>query len=129
MPECGFDAIDTNVLENQTSVHCLMRRPIAKRTIRPKVSTMPRQKSEAAAFLDIYKLTVEKKRLEQELEYLEQRRTQINQRLAVLDRQVDGLENTVEELRQDAPSPQSSDSSNRSEPPQNDIFDMLTLDY
>jgi chromosome segregation ATPase len=105
-----------------------MRRPTAKRTIRPKVSTMPRQKSEAAAFLDIYKLTVEKKRLEQELEYLEQRRSQISQRLVVLEQQVNGLENSIEVMRQDSPSPQSS-KADRSELPQNDIFDMLTLDY
>jgi chromosome segregation ATPase len=106
-----------------------MRRPIAQRTIRPKVSTMPRQKSEAAAFLDIYKLTVEKKRLEQELEYLDQRRVQINQRLTVLDQQVNGLEHTVEDLRQASPPSSASKSSDRPEPPRNDIFDMLTLDY
>ena len=63
--------------------------------IRPKFSSMPRQKSEAAVFLDSYKLTVEKKRLQQELDSLNQRRSQIMQRLAIIDR-------TVEELDSDA---------------------------
>lgn len=76
-----------------------MRRPPSRGRIQPKVSTMPRQKSEAAAFLDIYKLVVEKKRLQQELESLDQRRQQIHGRLAVLDRQVSDLEYTVEKLR------------------------------
>jgi len=67
--------------------------------IRPKISTMPRQKSEAAAFLDIYKLVVEKKRLQQELESLDQRRQQICDRIAVLDRQVSALEGNVDQMR------------------------------
>lgn len=69
-------------------------------TIRPKISTMPRQKSEAAAFLDIYKLVVEKKRLQQELEGLDARRSQICDRIAVLEQQVAGLEGSVEQMRE-----------------------------
>lgn len=70
-----------------------------KGTIRPKISTMPRQKTEAAAILDLYKLVVEKKRLQQELGNLEQRRQQIDQRLAVLERQIVVTEQDVEKLR------------------------------
>lgn len=79
-----------------------MRRPPAKSRIHPKVSTMPRQQSESAAFLDIYKLVIEKKRLQQELQGMEQRRQQILDRLAVLENQVDALENTAHHLRQTA---------------------------
>jgi len=68
--------------------------------IRPKFSSMPRQQTEAAAFLDSYKLTVEKKRLQQELDSLNQRRDQILQRLSVIDRQVETLETRAATWRQ-----------------------------
>lgn len=80
-----------------------MRRPSARGTIRPKVSTMPRQKTEATAFLDLYKLVIEKKRLQQELHSLEQRRQQITDRIAVLDGQVAELENNVQQMREEVP--------------------------
>ena len=67
--------------------------------IRPKFSSMPRQQSEAAAFLDSYKLTVEKKRLQQELTSLNQRRDQILQRLATIDRTVDNLDDHAKKWR------------------------------
>ena len=67
--------------------------------IRPKFSSMPRQQSEAAAFLDSYKLTVEKKRLQQELNSLNQRRDQILQRLAAIDRTVDNLDDHAKKWR------------------------------
>ena len=74
--------------------------------IRPKVSTMPRQKTEAAAYLDIYKLVNEKKRLQQELETLEQRRDRIQQRLQAIETQVEQLEQSAHTLRDDPPLPQ-----------------------
>lgn len=67
--------------------------------IRPKFSSMPRQQSEAAAFLDSYKLTVEKKRLQQELSSLNQRRDQLLQRLAAIDRTVDHLDDHAKQCR------------------------------
>jgi hypothetical protein len=60
---------------------------------------MPRPKTEAAAYLDIYKLITEKTRLERELEALEQRRDRIVQRLEILDTQVETLENSAHQLR------------------------------
>jgi len=66
---------------------------------------MPRQKTEAAAFLDLYKLVIEKKRLQQELQSLAQRRQQITNRLAVLDSQVAELENDVQQMREEVPIP------------------------
>jgi hypothetical protein len=60
---------------------------------------MPRQKTEAAAYLDIYKVVTEQKRLEQELEVLEQRRDRILQRLQVLEVQAQTLEASAHQLR------------------------------
>lgn len=81
-----------------------MRRNPGKGRIHPKVSTMPRQQSEAAAFLDIYKLVIEKRRLQQELQGMDQRRQQILDRLTVLENQVMALENTAHHLRESLPS-------------------------
>lgn len=79
-----------------------MRRNLSRGRIQPKISTMPRQQSEAAAFLDIYKLVIEKKRLQQELHSMDERRQQILDRLSVLDQHVTILEDTAHQMR-DAP--------------------------
>lgn len=76
-----------------------MRPHRSKGQIVPKVSTMPRAKTEAAAYLEIYKLVNEKKRLQHELEQLEQRREIIQKRLEVLTQQVDNLETSAHQLR------------------------------
>ena len=72
---------------------------VAPGKIRPKVSTMPRPKSQAADYLNIYKLEIEKKRLLQELQALEQRRHQINERMMSLDSQIAVLENGIQQQR------------------------------
>ncbi len=72
-------------------------------SIRPKLSTMPRQKTEASAYLDMYKLALEKKRLQQELQNIEQRRQQILQRLALLDVQMAEQEKNAKQLREAPP--------------------------
>jgi hypothetical protein len=77
-----------------------MYRQVPKGRILPKVSTMPRQQSEAAVVLDIYKLAIDKERLQQELQGIEQRRQQILQRLEVLEAQVDQLEGQAHHLRE-----------------------------
>jgi prefoldin subunit 5 len=59
------------------------RRPPSR--IPPKISTLPRQNSEATQYLDIYKLTIEKKRLQSQLVDLDQRRQRIQARLAELN--------------------------------------------
>lgn len=71
--------------------------------IRPKVSTMPRQKTEAAAYLDIYKLVNEKTRLQYEFESLKERRDRIEKRLEVLDVEIAALEQSAHQLRDAAP--------------------------
>ena len=114
-----------------------MRRNLAKGRIHPKISTMPRQQSEAAAFLDIYKLVIEKKRLQQELESMEQRRQQILTRLVVLDSQVAELENTAHQLRDASSTPDASASPAPIAPPfkhsmrtsTGDTIDALFLEY
>ncbi|MGG6238131.1 hypothetical protein ACQ4N7_05780 [Nodosilinea sp. AN01ver1] len=77
----------------------------APRRIFPKVSTMPRPQTEAAQYLDMYKLTVEKKRLQQELEYIDERRQRLCDRLAEINRETEGLDAQAAILRQPAQSP------------------------
>lgn len=76
-----------------------MRSPLSQNLNPPKISMMPRPKTEAAAYLDVYKLITEKTRLEGELETLDQRRDRIVQRLEILDTQVETLENSAQQLR------------------------------
>jgi chromosome segregation ATPase len=105
------------------------RRNLAKGNIRPKISTMPRQRSEAAAFLDIYKLVIEKKRLQEELENIDARREQILQRLVVLDQQVSDLEGNVQKMRAADETPDNVP--NRPAPSQStsEPFNTLFLEY
>lgn len=73
------------------------QRPPSK--IQPKVSTLPRQRTEAAHYLELYKLTVEKKRIQQELDNLEQRRQRLYNRLAELEQQADAVNGLASTLR------------------------------
>lgn len=70
---------------------------------RRPISTMPRQKTEAAAYLDIYKLVNEKTRLQKEFQALEERRDRIQSRLEVLDVEIDALEKSAHQLRDATP--------------------------
>jgi hypothetical protein len=65
----------------------------------PKVSTLPRQRTEAAHYLDMYKLTVEKKRIQQELENIDQKQQRLQERLAEIDHHLGGLGDGAEALR------------------------------
>ncbi|MCY7276637.1 MAG: hypothetical protein LH702_23605 [Phormidesmis sp. CAN_BIN44] len=75
--------------ESQVS---LMRPYCSLTDARPKISSMPRPKTEAAAYLNLYKLSVEKKRLQYELDTIEQRRERIQKRLVFLENQVAELQ-------------------------------------
>lgn len=101
--------------------------------IRPKVSTMPRQTSEASHYLDIYKLTVEKRRLKRELEDLAKRQKRIQERLSLIDQQVATLEGSAQRLREPGnPSEPNSiiyPPSQASQPEEADDFGTMTLDY
>lgn len=94
--------------------------------IRPKISNMPRQQSEPTAYLDAYKLVVEKKRLQEELQKLEQRKALIQQRLEQLEQQIVALEGNIQQMRQDTPSATPSPAS---PPPEAGTFSTLMVDY
>ena len=66
----------------------------------PKISTLPRQRTEAAQYLDMYKLTVEKKRIQQELDNINQKQQRLQERLAEIDHQLEGLGDGAEVLRE-----------------------------
>ncbi len=105
-----------------------MQRPPARGAIRPKISTMPRQQNEPTAYLSIYKLTVERKRLKQELETIEQRRERIQNRLQVLDQQVQELEAQVQRLRE-ADAGQAGTPVQAAQSGSSSTFDLLYVDY
>ncbi|WP_374794079.1 MULTISPECIES: hypothetical protein [Aerosakkonema] len=72
--------------------------------IRPKISSMPRNKSEASKQLELYKLVTEQQRIQQEMVFMEQRMQQLKQRLTVLDNQIFSTKQTIEELHPVVPS-------------------------
>lgn len=67
--------------------------------IRPKISTMPRNQSEASNQLELYKLITEKQRIKQELAFIEQRKVLLTKRLSTLQTQIDTTENNIKHLR------------------------------
>ena len=71
--------------------------------ILPKISTMPRQKTEATLYRSLYQLAVEKKRLQEELESLGQRLETVTQRLGQVENQIQGLETDVKQIAQPKP--------------------------
>lgn len=99
-------------------------KPVARRSIPKKISTLPRQKTEAANYLELYQLSIEKNRLYQELETIEQRRQQIQQRLVELQTEMNQLQKKTEpssEPKMSAnPGKDTSDSSN---------YQSFTLEY
>lgn len=66
----------------------MYRSPIRGK-IRPKLSSIPRGNSPASIYLSIYKMTLEKERLQQELHNIETRRDRIKDRIALLDKQTE----------------------------------------
>lgn len=108
----------------------------------PKISTMPRPATEAAQYLDMYKLTVEKTRLEQELEYIDGRRQQLCDRLAEINQETANLDATATNLRHPNQPPAASKPKGMNFAPSANVYlpernsrqapedyNMLTLDY
>ena len=101
--------------------------------VHPKISTMPRHRSESSNYLDLYKLAIEKKRLKQELASMERRRSQIQSRLHILEQHINHLELSARHSRESAsasvpnsmiyPPMQSSDTQDTVS------FQTVTLDY
>jgi phage shock protein A len=105
-----------------------MRRTHRGRIV-PKISTLPRQATEAAAYLDIYKLVIEKKRLQQELEGMDERRQQICDRLTQLEGQITNLEQAAHQARDVEPSRPLAPPQPQSFTEAPSSFDTLFLDY
>lgn len=97
--------------------------------IRPKVSSMPRPKSEATAYLDLYKLAVEKKRLLQELHTLDQRRQIVHQRLGQLNTKITELETNVQQQRPPLPDSITNELPAPAPSTDSENFSTLLLDY
>jgi predicted nuclease with TOPRIM domain len=86
----------------------------------PQVSTMPKAQTQAAAYLSLYKVVTEKRRLLQELEAVEVRRDRILNRLAILETQMAHLETTANNLNETVSNSQSA---------QGGSFKTLFLEY
>lgn len=103
--------------------------------INPKVSTMPRQQSESSHYLSIYKLTVEKKRLQHELDSLAQRRDRLQHRLTALEQEIVTLNDQAQALGETAPTapPSLSEPNSVVYPPTAsgaaDTYKTVTLEY
>jgi chromosome segregation ATPase len=67
--------------------------------IRPKITTMPRSKSESSHQLELYKLVTEQQRIKQELNFIEQRTVLLKQRLITLKTQIEDTERNIHDLR------------------------------
>ncbi|MBD2073881.1 hypothetical protein H6F86_08265 [Phormidium sp. FACHB-592] len=102
-------------------------RPHQTRTQTCPISTMPRQKTEAAAYLDLYKLVNEKTRLQKEFQALEERRDRIQSRLEVLAVEIDALEKSAHQLRDATPVEPAAITSTKA-PASNDL-NTLVLEY
>lgn len=82
-------------ISSNFSMHSLRRRS----PIRPKISTMPRVKTEASMQLELYKLATEKQRIQNELKLLELRQQQLQERIGVVSQQIVEVEKETLELR------------------------------
>lgn len=108
-----------------------------QRRIQPKLSAIPRRKSEDGIYRSLYQLSVEKKRLQQELVDLQDRSEVIQQRLSMIEEQLGQLEADVKQLgdRDESPSavhpPKNKNAENRPETPSKSDADMNTfmVDY
>jgi len=91
-------------------------RPAAGR-IRPKLSSIPRQRTEAANYLELHKLALEKSRLHDELIRMENRKTIITDRLEIIAQQMHQAEPSPSPL----PAPEQCQ--------HRGVFEMLNLKY
>ena len=72
---------------------------------RPKISTMPRLKSETSEQLKLYKMVSDKQRVQQELKFMAERMELLQQQLNHLDVQIEETEKSIRSLRQSPPAP------------------------
>lgn len=67
---------------------------------RPKISTMPRIKSETSEQLKLYKMVSDRQRIQQEVKFMTERLEQLKQHLSDLDTQIQQTELSIQNLRQ-----------------------------
>jgi septal ring factor EnvC (AmiA/AmiB activator) len=108
----------------------LVMRPFrSQRPILPKISTMPRAKTEAMVYRSLYQLAVEKKRLQEELDSLGQRFQTITQRLEQIETQIQGLETDVKQIAQPKPPTSQLTQPPTPSPTQPSSVSTFTLEY
>ncbi|NCQ83428.1 MAG: gas vesicle protein [Microcystis aeruginosa W13-18] len=71
----------------------------SSRSIRSKISTMPRKQSEADQQLELYKLITEKQRIQEKLEIMERQIQQLKSRLTFVTDQIETTEQSIQNLR------------------------------
>lgn len=75
--------------------------------IRPQISSMPRDRSEPAEQLELYRLVAKRQRIKNELKLIEQRRELLQQQLETLDGKIENTEKIIQKLRHSDSSPTS----------------------
>ena len=68
------------------------------RPIRSKISTMPRKQSEADHQLELYKLIIEKQRIQEKLELMELQIQQLKNRLTFVTEQIETTKQSIQNL-------------------------------
>ena len=83
------------------NIRVFFMRTVSNRSIsRPKISTMPRPKSDASSQLDLYKMVTEKQRIQRDMHSIKERMILLQQRLDTLNEQIEATEKTIHKLRQ-----------------------------
>lgn len=75
--------------------------------VRPQISSMPRDRSEAAEQLELYRLVAKRQRIQRELKLIEDRRQLLEQQLGTLDAKIGDTETRIQELRRSDSAPNS----------------------
>jgi predicted nucleic acid-binding Zn-ribbon protein len=70
---------------------------------RPKLRSIPRRQTESALYAEMQQLTVEKQRLNQELEFIRERQGQIHARLQEIEQAMQHLQQEAKAFRDPAP--------------------------
>ncbi len=86
------------------NIRVFFMKTVSNRSIsRPKISTMPRPKSDASSQLDLYKMVTEKQRIQRDMHSIKERMILLQQRLDILNEQIEETEKTIHKLRQPHP--------------------------
>lgn len=86
------------------NIRVFFMKTVSNRSIsRPKISTMPRTKSDASSQLDLYKMVTEKQRIQRDMHSIKERMILLQQRLDILNEQIEETEKTIHKLRQPQP--------------------------